>query len=268
MNTELQQVLAGCLRQMLRPIVRFSIRHSISIQQIIEALKATLLDIATEELKTQERKINVSRLTVLTGLHRQDILRLQRGESKESVAGHASRAITQWLGDRRFQTRSGEPRILGHEGQNCEFNRLVRSVCVDVHPGTVLFELKRIGAVEETTSGIKLTMGAYVPVDDPHEGFRMFATDATYLLDTVSDNVFEAQETRQLHVRTEFDNVDASALPKIKAWLFNQGNAFHQRARAYISRYDLDISPRKNRVGGGRVVVCSFGRVFTDNKGD
>lgn len=254
-------VFVECLRQALKPLIRYCLKRSITIQEVLESVKAVFIEEAAEDLERRKERINSSRLCVATGLHRMEVLRLWKQGPKEASPHYATRVIGQWLSDRRYVGKSGRPLVLSHDGEDCEFNKLVRTVCLDVHPGTVLFELERVGAVERTRDGIKLLMKGYLPKGNPEEGYKLFARDAGHLLETVEENVFDTPKPANLHVRTDLDNINQDSIDNIRKWLFEQGNAFHEKARKFLSKHDLDITPKKNAKGGVRVVLGSFSRV-------
>lgn len=268
MNTEtgMRSGLITALRYMLRPIITFCLKRSITIQEVLESVKAVYVSVAVEQLEKQSEKVNASRLCVATGLHRMEVLRLWKDGPKEPCHHYITRVIGQWLSDRAYTTKSGQPRVLTFGDEDSEFNKLTLKVCKDVHPGTVLFELKRVGAVEEARGGIKLIVTAYDPKVDPEEGFALFATDGSHLLECVEENVFSGKRTPNLHIRTEYDNIEKDALPKIREWFFDKGNAFHEQARKFLAKYDLDLNRKKKAKGGGKVVLTSFSRLEGEEK--
>ncbi len=225
-------------------------------------MKFVFIEVASEELEARGEKVSRSRLSVATGMHRRDVMRIYDGAGrKETSVSLTTKVIGMWLGSSRFSSRGRKPRVLTLEGDNSEFNSLVRSISTDVHPAAVLFELERVGAVERTPTGVKLIAGLQRTHADPKELFRMYAQDSEELLNALDENAFSEAATPHLHARTMYDNVCIEDLPKIRAWLLKQGSAFHKQIRDFVSRFDLDIRPRKGKTGGGRVYVSSFGRV-------
>jgi len=226
-----------------------------------ELAKIVFVEVAAEEISSVSKKVNVSRISLSTGMHRQDVKRIFReGKRKDYTPGYITRVMGQWQQDEKYITSNGKPRILECEGEDSEFNNLVRSVTADVHPGTVLFQLERIGAIEKTPKGIKLKGFVYVPKSDPIEGFKLFAKDSFHLLNAVDENLLQNEKVPNLHIRTEFDNISATDLPKIRSWIVQEGTRFHQKVRKFVSKFDLDINPKKNKDGGARVVLGSFSR--------
>lgn len=247
---------------MFRPIAYFCLRYSITVQEALEMMKIAFVRSAADDLERRNARINHSRLCVATGIHRQEIARILSGDIKPSTTSYSQRIIGQWLGDKRFQNKACKPRVLSCDDDNCEFYRLVRHVCTDVHPRTLLAELERVGAVERSAGGVKLLARAYVPKENPQEGYKLFAEDSTHLLCAIEENVTLGIRPPNLHVRTEFDNVDRAALPKIRHWFYRFGNEFHEQARAFVSKFDLDLNPKDKAVGNAKVVLGSFSRIM------
>ncbi len=143
-----------CLRLLLRPIIRFCLRHSLSIQQITELTKASYVELAAEEMRAEGENPNVSRLRVITGLHRRDIVRLlEEGSSLEEGHSLILRVIGQWENSASSKSKSGEPKELSFE----QFKNLVSSINTDVNPAAVLFELERNKIAARSPKGIRLT---------------------------------------------------------------------------------------------------------------
>ncbi|MCB9030263.1 MAG: hypothetical protein H6619_04365 [Deltaproteobacteria bacterium] len=260
----MKSTLIDCLRFMMRPIARFCLRRSLTIQDFIENGKAVFLEVAAEELERNGQKVNISRLSVSTGMHRRDVMRIHRDKDiKQQETGFVSRVIGQWQQNKRFLTKTKKPKVLTIDGDNCEFNRLVRTISRDIHPGTVLFELERINAVERTPNGVKLIARSYVPKHNPAEGFRLLAEDTSDLMMTIEDNIFLDDNVEpNLHAKTEYDSVPAEDAEKIRSWLVKEGSALHQKARNYLAQFDTDINPKKKGTGKlVRVVLGSYGRV-------
>ncbi|MCB0358721.1 MAG: hypothetical protein KDD44_03770 [Bdellovibrionales bacterium] len=247
------------LRLILRPIARFCLRRSLTVQDLIEAGKAAMLDAAAAEIERTGATVTISKLRVMTGLHRRDVNRIYKERSLNEVsAGYITGVIGRWLTHQRYQTKSGTPRVLTCEFEDSEFNELVSEVSTDVHPSSVLFELERVGAVERSARGLRLKADVYSGGGDPVKIYELLQRDIDYLVTAVEENAFEPQPVPNLHIMTEYDNISMRDLPKIREWLLRQGSIFHHEARNYLSRFDLDLNPRSKKQGGGRVRIGSF----------
>ena len=251
-----------CLRILIKPLVKFALRHSISVQQITETLKQTVVEVGAEEMRRCGEKVNVSRLSAMTGLHRRDVIRLMEpDEERELPAPLAARVVSQWENDRRFTGKNGRPRMLSLSPEANEFVKLLGAVNTDLNAGTVLFELERSGLVERKGGSVKLLRAHVVPKADVLEGFRILGQDTDDLIRTVEENVAVDAAERNLHGRTEFDNISKSDLAAIRKWLVREGGDFHKKVRKFLARFDHDVNPNLGGEGGARVSLSTFSRI-------
>ncbi len=258
-----RSLLFRLLSLVLRPAVSFCLRHSIKLQDLQECLKVALVRAAAESLAREGHKPNVSRISVMTGVHRRDVMRINTGEAgAPEDRDLVTKIIGQWRTDSKFQTKSGECRVLSCSGEGSDFARLCSSVSSDVNPGTVLFELERIGAIVPAKGGVRLVHESYVPQGDPLAGFTIFSEDTTALLDTVEENVLQPEGLPQFHAQTSYDNVRPDALPEIRRWFLKHGHEFHAKVRALLARHDQDINPDPKFKGKGtKVTFGSFSNI-------
>ena len=108
----------------------------------------------------QDRRVNISRLSVATGMTRKEVSALlnysrntRRSAIKRSGEQRALRVLRGWLTDPRFQNRDGGPGDLSYRGHKKSFAVLVKLYGGDVTPKSVLRELERISVVEMTRTG-------------------------------------------------------------------------------------------------------------------
>lgn len=262
------KTLVSCLRLVLVPVIRFCLRRSLYIQDLLEAAKVVYIEQAAIEIKNSNDTVNISRLAAMTGLHRRDVMRIYRDEEiKEAPQGLTSRIIGQWQQDPRFITKTKKPRVLTLEGETSEFKQLVQRVSNDLNATTVLFELERIGAVERVKEGVRLTTRAYNPKGNVQEGFGLLARDTEDLLAAVEDNLFREDVVPHLHAKTEYDRVVPEAVPLIKKWLFTEGSALHQKARNFIAKFDQDTNPELPASDSHvRVVLGTFSHIASEDQ--
>lgn len=246
------------LKLMLRALVKFCLRHSLTLQDLVESAKVVFIETASEEIQKHGHQVNVSRLSIMTGMHRRDVMRIYRNDVVvEGNTKLSSRVIGQWEQDARFHDASGKPRVLDEN----EFKRLVSLISQDLKAGTVLFELERVGAIERVKGGVKLKHAALVVQGNPGEAFELLGRDVEDLIYAVEDNILTDPKVPNLHARTEYDNISKKHLDLIKRWLLKEGSKFHREARNFISQYDKDINTSLTGEGKGRVVLGAFGWV-------
>lgn len=263
MDFELRKLLLEGLKQLLRPVARFCLNRSIKIQDAGEMLKYAFLEIAKEELQRDSKLVSNSRLSVMTGLHRRDVVRLllDRVEIAEN-APLLLRVIGQWQQDARFADKRGTPRSLSIEGKKSEFVDLVQSISKDLNPYTVLFELERVGAVRREDDSLSLNADIYVPEGDIRESLGLLGRDMEDLILAVDENIFRKPSIPHLHIKTRYDNIALSAIPELKRWCLDLGAKVHAEVRTKLAKYDKDLNPKlKSEVGGAVISFGTFARV-------
>lgn len=247
LNLPRQDALA-ILRLLVRPIVRFCIRHAISIQELESVARGELVKVTHAQMKRRGEKINASRLSVTTGVYRKEIDRIlsERAPEPAEPPGILARIIGRWEQHPSFCAKNGGPRPLTYKGPDSEFAALAASVTTALGPAAVLFALQRKGLVKEHGGKLRLLLGGNVSSDDALVGFRIASSDIQTLLDAVEENLEKIDPLGQGHIRTEYDNIYEEDLPKIKEWLNAQVRLLHRRTRKFLSQFDKDINPKKS----------------------
>ncbi|MCB0344947.1 MAG: hypothetical protein KDD66_07510 [Bdellovibrionales bacterium] len=251
------------LMHMLKPLVRYWIRGSNTIQDFVDLLKLVFIQVAVEEMEHTGSKINVSRISVMTGVHRTDVTKVykQQEEPSREVPDVVSRVIGKWQSDSSFTTTEGKPRIISFGDDNSEFVSLVRSVSKSVSPGSVLFELERCNSVRRSSKGLALVRTTHKVTTDVLRATEIMSKDAESLMSAIHENIESAAEVSpNLHIRTEYDNVFLKDIPKIREWLRVEGKKFHKKARDYLSKFDKDINERQE-AAGATVVLTAFSMI-------
>lgn len=258
------------LRLALRPLMRLAVRHSVRLLEVIELLKLVFLEVAAEELEHRGEKPNVSKLSVMTGVHRKDAARLYRDKGEiRRPPDVLSRTLGLWRNSALYQTSAGAPRVLTYEGPESEFVQLVREVTTDVAPHTVLHELQRRQMVERSARGLRLLTAQRTTLPtEVLEGYKMMGEDIADLLDAGEFNLREETTDRTLHLKTEFDNIPQSAARQLRAWLLAEGSRMHSRVERYLSRFDRDVAPSRAKGHSVRVSYGSFAWIDDAERGE
>ncbi len=165
-----QEPVVRAVRRMLRPLVRLLIRFGISYPALSALLKSLYVEVANADFPVDGRPQTISRITVLTGVHRKDVKRiLMQSDGEPAVLltpTLGAQIIGKWAGDPKFSDAEGRPRPLPRTGRrNVDtFETLVASVSKDVRPRAVLDEWLRLGiASVDDRDQVALNEAAFVP---------------------------------------------------------------------------------------------------------
>jgi len=134
------------------------LRKGVSYGTFADLAKWIYVDVAGKEFGIKERKLSTSRVSVVTGLSRKEVMRvrqLPRPDDRESTERYnrAARVIAAWRRERDFQSADGKPAVLPMAGSGATFSELVKCFSSDVPARAILDELMRVGAVERLEGG-------------------------------------------------------------------------------------------------------------------
>ena len=252
------------LAALLRPIVRFCLRQGLRIKELEEFFRQALVEEAQTTIEDAGGEGSVSKISVITGIHRVEVSRLLAGERRPRGKHDVlNRVIGLWSQGAAYRDKSGAPRLLTFQGLGSEFAALVSHISKEVSHYPLLFELERIGAIEYKDELVRLNVVEYTPRGDAEHGLEILGDDVASLIETVQGNLTDRSERPDLQLRTSYDNIPPEHLEEIRTWVLERGAAFQTEVREYLSRFDRDVNPEV-AAGGGRakvsVSVFSLGR--------
>ncbi|RIL03955.1 MAG: hypothetical protein DCC75_12725 [Proteobacteria bacterium] len=251
------------LRLLLIPLVRFCLRKACSAQDFMHVTKLAFIQVAEEEITRTGKKVNVSRVSVVTGLHRGDLKKLygQKLSPTQDPVSLVARVVGQWRYDKRFCHSPGKPRLLSFKGENSEFRALCAAVSTNLNAGTILFELERLGLAERTPRGLKHLVFIPSSQHDPVKAYGAAAEELDVYLQAIRENLEGNPDISNLHLFTSYDNILVCKIPEIRRWFVEKGKLLHREAREFLSKFDKDINPGEEadkEAGGGKVALGTF----------
>lgn len=238
------EILHGAITRLLRPLARILLRHNISFTTFSNLAKQVYIDVAEKEFHLSGRKQSVSRIAMLTGLSRKEVLRVKRDHlpiDGEAIAqqGRSIRVINGWTHDRHFLDDNGNPLVLGFDGQNLSFSSLVRRHSGDIPPRAVLDELLRIGLVEQTTDDrIRLVSRVYVPRAEILEKLSILGLETADLLNTIDHNIHAEDEDPFFQRKVCYFSFPARYLPELRHLVQQKSQALLEELNAWMAEHD------------------------------
>lgn len=159
-QAKIEQRIEDSLLQLLLPVSRLLVHAGIGIDEFIHAAKGAYLRGAMQAVAQQDGRVNISRLSVATGMTRKEVAALLNEAAshggrvaRRSGQQRALRVLRGWLSDPRFHKPDGSPDELKYRGGKKSFVLLVRLYGGDVTPQTVLRELERMEVLRVMESG-------------------------------------------------------------------------------------------------------------------
>jgi hypothetical protein len=224
------QPLLAAVRRILRPLVRILLRHGVPYPVFSDLARWIYVDVAAQEFGIARRKQTNSRISVLTGLSRKEVLRLRRlqvGGDQASVERfhRAARIVSAWAREPDFQDEAGQPRALPFDGPGTTFSLLVARHGGDVPPRAVLDELLRVDAIERDNDGmVRLRMRSYVPsgTEADAERLAILGTDVAALVETIDHNLQAEPGQRFFQRKVAYRSVPAGSVPRVKELAYQE----------------------------------------------
>lgn len=257
----LKQALVTMTVKILRPLVKILLRHGMSSQEFTEISRWVYVDVAMQEreFRLGERRQSKSRVAVLTGLSRKEVLRLTDGptpEENDALETHnrAARVLAGWLENPLFQNPEHAPNILNIKGNGATFEQLVRMYSGDMPYRAVLDELQRTGAVELVEKDrVRINMHVYMPCAGSEQEMEIIGLSSD-LLDTMERNTRPGIREK-FPQRTIYSlRVPEHKVAEVRAWLRREIDQFTDRAHQYIIGHSDTVqrpTERHRRVGVG-----------------
>jgi len=164
--------LLRAVRRLLGPLVRLLLEHQITYPALTGLLKSVYVEEAARAFAIPGRPQTISRISLLTGIHRKDVKRLQAEAPAETEAPSnvslGTQLVLRWTAEPGYQDREGRPRALPRRASDADpasFEGLVESVTQDIRPRAVLDEWLRLGvATLDDDDRVHLATDAFVPV--------------------------------------------------------------------------------------------------------
>lgn len=249
---------------MLRPLVRILLRNQVSVSEFIDQVKNVYVEVANEDFSIPTKKNTVSRISVITGLSRKEVLRIKTQQENNTnpeaqyKLNKASSVITGWLKDSDFTDSNGNASDLPIKGDVRSFEILVKRYGGDITARAVLDELIRTGsALKITDSGLlKLTNFGYIP-EQNIEKLEIMSKCARDFFETVSFNLEHAVHESYFQRQLTYSNLPLSVVQEFRE--FSKEKSLEQMfelnkwlAERKKSLSDIDVENEKlYRIGLG-----------------
>ena len=270
MGQALTNVLSAAVVKVLRPLLRILLRNGVPYGAFADLAKRVYVDVATQEFGLPGRKQSKSRVSVLTGLSRKEVLRVSRlpapdDEGTAERYSRAARVISGWVRDRRFADSQGKPAALPFEGSDATFSELVKSYSGDATARAVLDELLRVGAIERGQDGsVRLIARSYIPRTGEAEKIGILGSDVADLVSTIDRNIRNPRDSF-FQRKVCYDNLPAEALPELRTQAGERSQELLELLDRWMSERDRDANPSVIGTGRRRAGVGIY--YFEDDPG-
>lgn len=261
MKQDAKHALLAAVLKLLQPLIRILLRNGIPFGTFADLAKYVYVKVAMEEFGLPNRKQTASRVSIITGLTRKEVSRIQglsEIENEETIERYnrAARVVSGWVRDSRFLDSSGQPAVLPVEGNGVSFSELVRHFSGDMPVRAVLDELDRVGVIDRLPDGrIRLLTRAYIPAKSDDDKLGILGTDVRDLICTIDNNITREADQRLLQRKVSYDNLPDDIIPEFRKLSAQKGQSLLEELDDWLSQHDRDNNPSVSGTGRHRAGI-------------
>lgn len=267
MNEQFKTVLAKAVVTVLRPLLRVLIKNEVTHAEFSELARQAYVQVAYENFSIPGRKTTYSRVAVLTGLSRKEVVRLHKlleddHLSIKSSPNRAVRVINGWMKDPEFLDAEQDPRDLPLQGEHGSFAALVARYSGDITLGAVVDELERVGVVSRPDKQtVRLNSFGYIPQEDELEKIKILSVCTADLLETAVYNLDAQESETRFQRQMIYPNVPNDVVQEFKRYSSEKSSSLLQDLNRFLAdRTDPKVASTES---GSRV---GLGIYFFENK--
>jgi len=255
MNDKHLKLLSAAVLRLLRPLVRILLRNGVSYSTFSDFVKWVYVDVAGKEFGIEGRKQSTSRVSVITGLSRKEVMRVRKLPKPDDSASterynRAARVIAAWRRDRNFLDAEGQPAPLPMAGSDVSFSELVKRFSGDVPVRATLDELIRVGAVERLEDGsVSLLTRTYIPERSDADKLHILGTDVAHLMSTFDHNLKSDPIGPFFQRKVAYDNLPDEVLPGFRKHSAKKAQTLLESLDRWLAQRDRDVTPTVKGTG-------------------
>ena len=220
----LSQLLGKSINTILRPLVRLLIEYGVTYPQLCLQLKSLFVEVADQEMPLDGKPQTLSRISLLSGVHRKDVKRIIENQLSvspvNSDASLSARVLGCWLGDPLYIDDDGQPaplQRLNDGSQAPSFDNLVSSINKDIRPRALLDEWLRTGMVLLNGEGqVVLDPNSFVTEKDLDQRLHFFARNVRDHMACGVQNLLPHCSEKLLERAVFYDGLSAQSVSTLR----------------------------------------------------
>lgn len=207
-------IVLNLLDPLFASFARLTVARGILFTDLMERLKFHYIEAAKNMTKG---KTTDSRLSVITGLQRRDIVRLREFSTKEQKPNHLARLVALWQTNAVYAP-AGKPVKLAKNGPAPSFESLAQLVRRDVHPRTMLDELYASGTVSinDADQSVQLLKTSYQPLSGSEDQLAYLSQNMADHLNAATENIL-GQVPPHFERAVHYCDLTAEQIEELKA---------------------------------------------------
>lgn len=200
---------------MMQHIARWLIHSGVGYTDFVAALKPIFYQQALAELDRIQQHKTDSAVSLLSGLHRKDVsaFRQQATQNSSEAPNFAisvpARVIARWIA-------LDLPHQIPVSGETDSFEALVKHISTEKHPRSILFELQRLGVVEQQDQQVILQQNSFTPDNQMQESKALFSANLTDHLAAGIDNFISEKPFTHLEQAVHAEKLTAQSVEALR----------------------------------------------------
>lgn len=242
----IRHALSTAVMQLLQPLVRVLLRHGMAYDEFAELARRAYVQVAERDFTLQGRKQTTSRISVITGLNRKEVARLQAFNAQGDPAGdelahtlnRAAKVVVGWMHEHTLA--DGSAAAIDAD----QFAALVKRHSGDMPARAVLDELRHDGAVVVNEDGrYQLKPGAYGAKSTDAGRIVLLGQHAADMLGSIEHNLREPKERAYLQQRVFAENIPPERVDAVRLRLRELGQNALAETRERLIADDAGDTP-------------------------
>ena len=262
MSDDIKRTLHAAVLRLLRPLVRLLLHHGVPYETFADLARWVYVDVAEKDFALPDKKQTASRISVITGLNRKEVARLQAMTVEDNAGAiesfnRAEKVVTAWRHEYPKAGSASHAAPLQLEGER-SFASLVKRYSGDMPVRAVLDELLRVGVARRLENGEVELISRGTVVPDAENRLTLlanFGQDAADFIASFSHNVLASSEHKFFQRKAWFDNIPIEALAVSRELAKQHGQAALENFADQLSRFDRDVTPNSEGTGRARAVL-------------
>jgi hypothetical protein len=248
----------------LLPRATLAVERGVPYAQLDELLRGAFVQAARTAHPSVSAQRGASRISAATGLTRREVTRLLQPTvaAEPSRGSPATQVFSRWLTDPALRSPDGTARALPRQGLSVRsdsptqpmrsdsqtgsvsFESLAQSVTKDVHPRTLLEELRRLGLarIDYATDTVQLLRETFVPSDDEARMFGFLGSNVGDHLRGAVANVL-AQGPRNVEQAVFAHGLSTESIAELRPLVSQQWQAVARSLVPAVQQFiDADVA--------------------------
>ena len=239
----------------LRPLIKVLMCHEFAHSELTELVRKTYVEVAYDAFKLPDQKMTYSRVALLTGLSRKEVVRLRDNLIADNTiepapTNLAMSVVHGWMSDSKYLDENGKTKALPMKGVDVSFESLVSKYSESESYAVVLTELSKNGITSQSSNGtVRLVSGGYTPQHHELEKIRVMSVCVSDLFDTAAHDVSPSNSDIRFQTQLVYSGIEQSLAKKFHDVSSEKALALFDTLNEFLFSEKSQTDPELRRTG-------------------